>query len=709
MKKPLPHTHVWKIVGLDCPTCAKELETEIRARTGVAEAELDFMGGTVRVSCTLETGCEAIIDGLADEHGVTFQPIMPAGSTSQAELPAPSTAPAPFEAAVMIVSGLLIGLAWMTGTIPPLAAALIVAGWPVSGKALAELRRRTLGMNTLMLTAAIGAAALGEWQEGAMVLFLYAIAKWLERMSSEKARASIEALRRNLPSLAHLVDETGHEHPTPVGQIAVGAKIRIRPGETVPMDGMVLEGSSGVDESSMTGESTPAAKRSGSELLAGTQNLDGTLLIAVTAPAAESRFSRIMLSVQKAQAQKTAFQSGMDRFAAIYTPAVVVIAIAVAAIPALTGIWTVSASVYAALVLLVIACPCSLVLASPVTLVSAMAAAARSGILVRSGSVLEDAAGITAVAFDKTGTITVGEPAILELIPVGGLTETELLRITAALEAGSEHPLAPAFRKRAHEAGLVLPRIEGFRAVPGHGVLGCIDATTYRFGEAGWALEHCPDALQNLPAISATCVTVSFLSDGKRLLGIVTLGDAIRPEAKEAIAHSRQNGIAHTLLLSGDRSEAARAYAQAVGIDEAEGRLTPEAKCRRIEELTQAHGPVMMVGDGVNDTPALATAAVGVAMGTRGSDAALETAGAVLLHDDLRRLPQLIGIARRSDKIVRQNVAVSIGLKLAVFALSLAGWATLWMAVLADTGASVIVVMNGLRALRAPTAGVPVR
>lgn len=702
MKKHPTHTHVWKVVGLDCPTCAKELETEIRSRTGVAEAELDFIGGTVRVTCTLDEGCEAIIDGLADEHGVTFQPVMPAESRQAREATEISTAPAPFEAAVMAISGLLLLIAWLSGHFAPLPLAMLVAGWPVAGKALAELKRRSLGMNTLMLTAAVGAGALGEWQEGAMVLFLYSIAKWLERLSSEKARSSIEALRRNLPSLAHFVDEAGHEHPTPVSQIPTGARLRIRPGETVPMDGTVLEGSSHIDESSMTGESTPIVKKAGSDLLAGTQNLDGALLMTVTAPASESRFSRIMMSVQKAQAQKTAFQSGMDRFAAIYTPAVVAIAVAVAVLPPLFGLWETAKSVYAALVLLVIACPCSLVLASPVTLVSAMAAAARSGILVRSGSVLEEAAGVTTVAFDKTGTITVGEPGILELMPANGMSETDLLRITAALEAGSEHPLAPAFRKRALEAGIALPHVEGFRAVRGRGVIGCIGTTTYRFGTAEWALENCPDAFRNLPAVPATCVTVSCLSDGRSLLGTVTMGDAIRPEAKEAISRVSGSGISRTILLSGDRDETAREYAATVGIAEAEGRLSPDAKCDRIEALTRTAGPVMMVGDGVNDTPALAAAAVGVAMGTRGTDAALETAGAVLLHDDLRRLPLLIAIARRSDRIVRQNIVLSVGLKLAVFALSLAGWATLWMAVLADTGASVIVVTNGLRALKSP-------
>ncbi|HNW33528.1 MAG TPA: cation-translocating P-type ATPase [Candidatus Ozemobacteraceae bacterium] len=697
------HTHVWKIVGLDCPTCAKELETEIRSRVGVAEAELDFMGGTVRVSCTLEGGCEAIIDGLADEHGVSFQPVMPAGDTrpSHDDI-AVSTGPAPLEAAVMIVSGMLIVLSWLRGYFAPLPLAMLVAGWPVAGKALAELRRRTLGMNALMLIAAVGAGILGEWQEGAMVLFLYAIAKWLERISSEKARSSIEALRRNLPSLAHLVDEAGNEHATPISQIQTGEKIRIRPGETIPMDGMVIEGSSSIDESSMTGESTLVAKSSGSELLAGTQNIDGMLLMAVTAPASESRFSRIMMSVQKAQARKTAFQSAMERFAAIYTPAVVAIAVAVAVLPPLFGIWTGIQSVYAALVLLVIACPCSLVLASPVTLVSAMAAAARSGILIRSGSVLEEAAAIRAVAFDKTGTITVGEPEILGLFPMNGMDEAGLLRITASLEAGSEHPLAPAFRQRAHKTGIALLHVEGFKAVPGHGVIGCIGTTTYRFGEAAWALENCSEALRRLPDIPATCVTASALCDGSRLLGIVTMGDRIRPEAKEAIARMHESGVTKTFLLSGDREETAREYAEVVGITAAEGRLTPEAKCGRIESLTAAHGPVMMVGDGINDTPALATAAVGVAMGTRGSDAALETAGAVLLHDDLRRLPLLISLAHRADRIVRQNIAVSIGLKITVFALSLSGLATLWMAVLADTGASVIVVMNGLRALKSP-------
>ncbi len=690
------HTYVWRVVGLDCPSCAREFETTIRTLDGIEDVHLDFMGGILRVLCTPATSCRAAVAKLGRQHGLELHDL---------DTP-PPTATTPWwpqELWTMVISGGLILLASLLDQPGLLLAALVVAARPVLGKAWAELAGRRVGMNVLMLSAAIGAVFLREWNEGAMVLFLFAVARWLEKVSGEKARSSIEALRQQIPAQAHLVLADGREADVLAAGIQVGDRIRIKPGERLPLDGTVTAGSSPVDESSLTGESLPVVKEPGHPVYAGTTNGDGTLLVEVTRLAEASRFSRIMLSVQEAQAAKSRLQTSLERFADMYTPVVIGLALLVAVIPPLFGLGPFSTWIHSALVLLVIACPCALVLAAPVTLVAAMAAAARRGILVRSGDVLETAASVRVVAFDKTGTLTVGEPDLLDLVPLSERVDRPTaLALIAALEAGSEHPLARVFIRRASEAGLALPAIEGFAAIRGQGVEGRINGRPYRFGAPEWAGALCPDLPPVVPPAGAARLTVSVLYDEDGPLAIASLGDRLRPEAAAVVADLANHGITHTALLSGDRSETAREFGAAVGVRESTGRLDPEAKGARLADLAARHGPTLMLGDGINDTPALAAADVGVAMGTKGTDAALATAGAVLLHDDLRRLPLLLAIAHRTRTIIRQNITLAIGLKLAVFALSLAGHATLWLAVLADTGASVLVVANGLRALRPP-------
>ncbi len=654
------------------------------------------MGGMLRVLCTLDTGCRAAVGALGRDHGVELHDL---------EAP-PTAAPAtwwPQEFWTMAISGGLILLAHLLDQPGLLLAALAVAARPIVGKAWAELASRRAGMNVLMLSAAIGAVFLREWNEGAMVLFLFAIARWLEKMSGEKARSSIEALRSQMPAQAHLILPDGREADVLAAGIQVGDTIRVKPGERLPLDGTVTAGQSTVDESALTGETQPVAKEPGQPVFAGTTNGTGTLQVEVTRPVEASRFSRIMLSVQEAQAAKTRLQTSLERFADLYTPAVIGLALLVAVIPPLAGLGPFPTWIHSALVLLVIACPCALVLAAPVTLVGAMAAAARRGILVRSGDVLETAAGVRVVAFDKTGTLTVGDPDLLDLVPLSPRVDrSAALTLIAALESGSEHPLARVFIRRAAEAGLALPAVDAFTAVRGQGVEGLIAGRRYRFGTPEWAGALCPTLPPVLPPERAACLTVSVLCDEQGPLALASLGDRLRPEAAAVIADLPAHGIIHTVLLSGDRHETAREFGLAAGVQESRGRLAPEAKGAHLADLAARYGPTLMLGDGINDTPALAAADVGVAMGTKGTDAALATAGAVLLHDDLRRLPLLLAIARRTRTLIRQNIALAVGLKLAVFGLSLAGYATLWLAVLADTGASVLVVANGLRALGDP-------
>jgi len=694
-KKSVSHTHVWRVVGLDCPTCAKDLEAAIREQDWVSEVELDFMGGILRMLCNLESGCLFALEALGNEHGVKFYEM------DGPRVPEPPSY-WPQEIWIMAGSGAPILLSYLFERPWLLLLGMAVAALPVLKKALKELAGLRIGMNFLMVFAALGAVMLGEWSEGAMVLFLFTIARWLEKVSGEKARSSIEALKLQLPAKAHLAPKEGAETDVAATCVRVGDRIRIKPGERVPLDGIVLEGASRLDESTLTGESLPVMKEPGADVFAGTYNQEGAVVLEVSQTADSSRFSRIMLSVQKAQSIKTRLQSSIERFAEVYTPMVVAMAIGVAIFPPLIGLGAFSGWVHSALVLLVIACPCALVLAAPVTLVGAMAAAARSGILIRGGDVLESAASVKVVAFDKTGTITVGEPDILELIPIARCDAAKLLRLTAALEAGSEHPLAGAFLSRSNAGRLTLPKVGGFASEKGQGIMGVIDRVQYRFGASSWAMQVCSGWPGKLPAVSASCVSVSVLCDLEGPLGMVFMGDRLRPEAAEVIRSLKSLGVGRTILLSGDREETAREFGAAVGIDESFGRISPECKGECLKSFAMQIGPTLMLGDGVNDTPALAVADVGVAMGAKGADAALQTAGAVLLHDDLRRLPLLLAIAARSRRLIRQNIGIAVGLKLIVFGLSLAGMATLWMAVLADTGASVLVVANGLRALRSP-------
>lgn len=682
------HSHHWKVKGLDCPNCARELESAIQRMEGIANAEIDFLGEKAKVLCYLPGGCRERVAGLGKDHGVEFFEI--------GENPAiRSSGRLPFEALIMVSSGLFMLLAWILRIPYFYFPAMFIAGFPVAKRAWGDLLNREISMNLLMSSAAIGAVLIKEWQEGAMVLFLFSIAKWLERMSSERARSSIEALKLQLPAIAHVVTDSGEED-SPVEKLTVGLRIRIKPGEKIPADGEVVQGSSNVDESTFSGESEAVAKSIGEKVFAGTWNQNGTLIVLVGAKSTESRFSRIMLSVERAQSRKTRFQGSVERFAAVYTPIVVLISLAVAVAPPLLGYGGFREWLYSALVLLVIACPCALVISAPVTLVSAMTAAARAGVLVRGGDIFEVAAGVKVVAFDKTGTITHGEPRILEIVPFDRSDRDSLLSIAGALEACSEHPLAVAFQSLTN-----LPEVSNFSMERGLGIEGVVEGKRYRFGRPDWAV-RLSSWSGALPLVEASCVSLALLADEDGPLGQILLGDEIRGEAKPVSTELSKLGVKKKILLSGDRQVVAEEFGKAVGFDEAYGGLLPEEKGRKLEEFSQKIGPTLMLGDGINDTPALAAAQIGVAMGDRGSDAVLETAGAVLIHDNLNALGTFLRISKKAHRLIRQNIFLAVGLKTLVFALSLAGMATLWMAVLADTGAALLVVLNGLRALKIP-------
>ncbi|MFZ2961277.1 MAG: cation-translocating P-type ATPase [Candidatus Ozemobacteraceae bacterium] len=735
--KEQPHAHVWQIRGLDCPTCARELERDIQACEGIVEAQLDFMAGILRVLCRLEADCEAVITELGRPHGVTFTAISvdgvdlfetpsttssngdAAGKSQESEPLKPASLPSPRswfppEAGTMAVSGLFILVAWAGGLPMLFFAAMIVAGTPVARKALLEMRSFEPGMNLLMIIASVGAAFIGERQEGATVLFLFTVARWMERLSSDRARTAIEALRRRLPAIAHVTDGEHREIDVPTDRVAVGTGIRLRPGERIPLDGIVVSGVSHVDESVMTGEAKPVRRSHGDRVLAGTMNGQGSLVVETTHSARETLFSKVMVSVDEAQRRKSRFQGSIERFAAVYTPAVLVVALLVGVIPPMLFGQSWVGWIYAALVMLVIACPCALVLAAPVTLVSAMAAAAREGILVKGGDFLETAARVRTCAFDKTGTLTQGEPRLIEIIPGAGQERQTILAIAVALEGASEHPLARAFRACAAEENLGLPVVDDFNAVQGCGIEGKIGGSTYRLGRVDWIFDRFPGepsaggASRYVERLN-TCAcgacepamgTLVTLADEQRVLGAFRIGDATRPEARNAIDELYRLGISHTVLLSGDQGEIVGKLAKNLGIGKWYGALNPTEKLEKLEVLKKECGPVLMLGDGVNDTPALAAADLGIAMGGRGIDVAIDTADVVFMHDDLEKLPLFIRLARRSQGLIYQNILLAVGLKFVIFVLALTGHAGLWAAVMADTGASVLVVMNGLRALK---------
>jgi Cd2+/Zn2+-exporting ATPase len=573
-------------------------------------------------------------------------------------------------------------------------------------RAWTSVRSRGLDINTLMVIAVGGAAILGEWLEAATVVWLFGAAQLLEKRSMERTRTAIRSLMTLAPAVA-TVRRDGLETEVPVSTVAVGDIVIVRPGQRVPVDGTVLSGESSLDEAPITGEAVPAEKGPGADVYAGSINGTGALEVAARRPASDSTIARIIHLVEEAQAQRAPVQTFVDRFARRYTPAVVMLAVLVAFVPPLfaDGSWSQAFGVwsYRALALLVVACPCALVISTPVAIASALTAAARHGVLVKGGAHLERLAAIRCVAFDKTGTLTHGRMSVTQVVGVGGATSDGVLAVAAALEARSEHPFGRAIVDRARDAGLSIVPGLAFRALPGLGAeatVGQIPAIvgSHRLFEDR---QLCTPSLHaHAERMEQSGGTPVLVGHGGSALGVIGLADRVRTNGRDAIDRLRRHGVAHVALLTGDHRARAESIASSAGIDEAHAELMPGDKLQAIGRLRDRYGAVAMVGDGINDAPALAAADVGVAMGGAGNDIALETADVVLMSSDLSRLPYALRLARAALANVRQNVALALGLKLAFVALAAFGVATIWMAVLADTGASLLVTANGLRLLR---------
>ena len=736
-----------RIAGMDCADCAAKLEKGVGRLEGVLHCAVNFAAAKM----TVEYDVEALDQGtiverirrlgydVADEDAGAA----PAREARQKGLLGLLVfMGSKRRDTLTLISGLLIVLAFAleTAGVSVLithsiyALAIVVGGFYVAGKGLSGVWiNRELDINFLMTTAVVGAAAIGAWEEGALVVFLFSLGETLESYTMDRARNAIRSLVELAPAEASLLSRGaraqgrgGEGQKVAVAQLVVGDVILVRPGERIPMDGRVGKGSSAVNQAPITGESIPVEKARGAEVFAGTVNGQGALEIQVTRLAEDNTISRIIHMVEEAQAQKAPSQRWVDRFARYYTPVVVGLAILVAAVPPLlfrqpfldpgTGAhgW-----LYRALVVLIVACPCALVISTPVTIVSAISNAAQNGVLIKGGAYLEAAGGLRVMAFDKTGTLTRGEPTVTDVIPLDGRSEASVLALAAAVESRSEHPLARAVVVAAERRGIAYTPAEGFQALTGRGASASVDedlvyvGNLTLFADAGLSVPEALHAqIERLERDGKTTMVLatkeSIILEGDAtastgapwaLAGILAVADTVRPDAREAVAALKRSGIRRTVMLTGDNERTAAAIAAQVGIDEARANLLPEEKVDALEGLLAEYGQVAMVGDGVNDAPALARSTVGIAMGGAGTDQALETADIALMADDLVKLPFAMQLSRSALGIVRQNIAFSLLVKAAFMALAIPGLATLWMAVFADVGASLIVILNGMRLL----------
>lgn len=616
------------------------------------------------------------------------------------------------------VAGGYLGLS-REATLALLAVATIAGGWYVVPRGIRAAVNRALDMNFLMTIAAAGAWIIGEQGEAAATLFLFAVAELLESYSMDRARNAIKALMDLSPAEA-TVRRNGADVRVPITEVAVGETVVVRPGEKLPVDGEIVGGRSSVNQAPITGESMPVDKEAGDEVFAGSLNGHGMLEIRSTKPASDTTLARIIHAVEEAQASRAPSQTFVDRFARVYTPAVVGVAVLLAVVPPLVGFDTSETWIYRALAMLVVACPCALVISTPVSIVSGLAGAARAGILIKGGAHLENAGRVSVVAFDKTGTLTEGRPAVTDVLPLDGTTDAELLALAAGVERHSEHPLAQAVMHYATAQGVVAPASRDFQALVGRGARAVVARDGDQRGaavdvllgnvrlaeEAGGLTASARDAMERLEREGKTAVVVlerpagGPSSSAARTLGVIAIADRPRPEAKEALQALHDVGVRRIVMLTGDNRGTAAAVASALGVDEVHAELLPDDKVRVVRGIEQSGVRVAFVGDGVNDAPALAASTVGVAMGAAGTDVALETADVALMSDDLRKLALAVRISRRTLGIIKQNIALSLAIKAVFLVLAVSGWATLWMAVAADMGGSLVVVANGIRARR---------
>ncbi|MCH8180903.1 MAG: heavy metal translocating P-type ATPase [Proteobacteria bacterium] len=724
----------FRIEQMDCPTEERLIRQKLEPMAGVARLDFNLLARELTVHHRLDA-VAPLASALA-QIGMVPR-LLGADQAPHALPPAVPTRQRWLLAAAGLCAVGAEAVAWASGeeaSLPVMALAALsmgLVGGPTAKKGWIALRHVTLNIHFLMTLAVLGALLIGKWSEAAMVLCLFALAEAIEALSLERAREAVQSLSALAPEVAWVWQPAGRDWVNlPVAEVPVGSRIRVRAGERVPLDAEVTQGRGALDESAITGEGLPVDKEVGATLYAGSILADGLLEARSTATASGGTLARMAQAIQQAQSQRAPTQRFVDQFARWYTPVVVVVALLVAAFgpwlgAALGGApggfslpaqdlgwaqaWTLwQPWVYQALVLLVIACPCALVVSTPVTVVSGLAAGAHHGILIKGGAFLEAGRQLRAIALDKTGTLTEGRPALTdcEALPGATVSQAEALRLAASVDAASTHPVAQAVVAgwRARGKGHLSPA-SAFTLLPGRGVSAHVDGQTWWLGqgrllqELGPRGEASDAALARLAALEAQGRTAFVLFHALGPVAVLGVADTVRPHAAQAVADLHALGL-RTVMLSGDNAQAVRHVSQQLGVDDARGGLLPQDKLAAIEALKAAHGQVAMVGDGVNDAPALARADIGLAMGAAGTATALETADVAIMDDDPRKLADFVRLSRATARVLWQNIALALGIKAVFFALAFAGVATLWMAVFADMGASLLVVFNGLRLLR---------
>ncbi|MHA7319005.1 heavy metal translocating P-type ATPase, partial [Burkholderia pseudomallei] len=706
----------FRIMQMDCPTEETLIRKKLGAMSEVAALEFNLMQRMLAVEHV--PGAEAGIAAAIRSLGMTPEQA-DAGASGRGALPAPADAPRPWWplAVAGVAAAASEAATWLQLPVW-LAAALALAAVATCGlgtyrKGWIALMNGNLNINALMSIAVTGAMAIGQWPEAAMVMVLFTVAELIEARSLDRARNAIQSLMRLAPDTVTLRQPDGTWQPVDAAQVALGAIVRVKPGERIGLDGEIVAGRSTVNQAPITGESLPVEKTEGDAVYAGTINEAGSFEYRVTAVASNTTLARIIHAVEEAQGAKAPTQRFVDSFARVYTPIVFAIALVVAIAPPLVldGAWR--DWIYRALVLLVIACPCALVISTPVTIVSGLAAAARRGILVKGGVYLEQGRRLAWLALDKTGTITRGKPVQTDFEMRAADVDAALVRgLAASLAARSDHPVSQAVAAAsAAQAGAGgVPRakpasfadVADFEAIPGRGVRGKIDGVPYWLGNHRLVeeLDCCTSALEaRLDELERQGKTVVMLIDGARVLGLFAVADTVKDTSRAAVAELHALGI-KTAMLTGDNPHTAQAIAQQVGIDDARGNQLPQDKLAAVEALAAGGRAVGMVGDGINDAPALARADIGFAMGAMGTDTAIETADVALMDDDLRKIPAFVRLSRATHRVLVQNIAFALAVKAVFVGLTVAGMGTMWMAVFADAGASLIVVGNGLRLLR---------
>lgn len=694
----------YRVEGLSCTNCAAKFEKNVKSIEGVTDAKVNFGAGKIKVEGTSsiqEIKSAGAFENLIiqdednqESEGVQKDSFLKRNWT-------------------LVISVILIAIAFYFRatagendiiTKSLFISAIVIGGFSLFTEGIKDLFKLNFSMEVLMTVAIIGASIIGEWAEGSIVVILFAVSEALERFSMDKARQSIRSLMDIAPKEA-LIRRGNEEKMINVSDIQIGDIMIIKPGQKIAMDGVVIKGHSAVNQAAITGESVPVEKQINDEIFAGTLNEEGILEVEVTKHVNDTTIAKIIHLVEEAQGERAPAQAFVDKFAKYYTPSIMAISALIIIIPPLLfgGDW--HTWLYQGLSLLVVGCPCSLVISTPVSIVSAIGNSAKNGVLVKGGIYLEEIGGLKAIAFDKTGTLTKGTPSVTDFVVSDTNQENQYLSIISALEMLSQHPLASAIIKEAdkRESNYQMIDIMNFKSVTGKGIKGDYQGTTYFVGSPKLfdsELIKQASVMKNYEKLQEQGKTVMIFGTAQNILAIIAVADELRKSSSEVIAKLHQLGIEHTIMLTGDNIRTAKSIGEQVGVTDIKGDLMPQDKLDYIKELKEKYGKVAMVGDGVNDAPALASATVGIAMGGAGTDTALETADVALMGDDLQKLPFIVNLSRKTLKIIKQNITFSLSIKFLALLLIIPGWLSLWIAIVADMGATLLVTLNGLRLMK---------